>query len=383
MEKRFRKKWDVIVVGAGFVGNYAAKHLAARGLDTLVLEEHKKIGTPRHCAGLISISGLEKLHLKEKIQNEGGVRNEIRNAILTGFDGDIKRKVTRDKSVAYVVDRVKLDRLVYRQAKEKGAIYHLGSRVYKLEKNGKVHIQLDDEIKKTLKAKAIVDAEGPRRALIRSLTGVDLTHRLPGLQVDVTTEEQILQEDTVEIIFNLPDFFSWIIPLGEDIYRFGLASWEWKSKLRYILSNLIKKRTKSYEKIREFGGVVLTGGPMERTVWGKILALGDAAGWPKPTTGGGVVFGGLTAKMVSEEINEAIRREHSFTSVKEIKRTYKKEFNMMQLVRATLNFLGPGGIQIVLKIIPQRIFTKLKGDYDFQFETFLKLLFPLLFLLND
>lgn len=379
MENQLREKWDVIVVGAGFVGNYAAKHLADWGLDTLVLEEHKKIGVPRHCAGLISVSGLEKLHLKEDLQKRGAVQNEIRNAILTGIDGNIKRKLTRDKSVAYVIDRVKLDRLVYHQAKKKGAIYNLGSHVYKLERNAKAHVQLDSGIKRTITAEVIVDAEGARRALIQSLPRVDLTHRLPALQVDVTTREQILQEDTVELIFNLPDFFSWIIPLGEKIYRFGLASWEWQSKLRSVLLRLVKKRTKSYEKVREFGGLVLTAGPMKRIVWGNIIALGDAAGWPKPTTGGGVVFGGLTARMLSKKINEVIQRGRSLRNVKKIKRSFEKDFKLMRLVREALNFLGPLGIQVILKTIPQQIFTELEGDYDFQSETILKLLFPFLF----
>ena len=45
---------DVLVVGGGPGGLYAAEHLARRGVHVLVCEEHLTIGEPVHCTGVLS-----------------------------------------------------------------------------------------------------------------------------------------------------------------------------------------------------------------------------------------------------------------------------------------------------------------------------------------
>ena len=45
---------DVAVVGAGPAGSRTARDLARDGLRVLLLEEHRRIGVPSHCSGMIS-----------------------------------------------------------------------------------------------------------------------------------------------------------------------------------------------------------------------------------------------------------------------------------------------------------------------------------------
>jgi digeranylgeranylglycerophospholipid reductase len=110
---------DVIVVGAGPAGNYAAYCLARLGYDVLVLEEHQRVGEPVNCSGLIGAEAFERYDLP-------------RRSILRAFDrarfispGGCEAVVSAHRTVAYVVDRGEFDRSLAEQAQAAGATYRL------------------------------------------------------------------------------------------------------------------------------------------------------------------------------------------------------------------------------------------------------------------
>ena len=54
---------DVLVVGGGPSGLYAADRLARRGMTTIVCEEHATIGDPVHCTGVLATESFDVLGL--------------------------------------------------------------------------------------------------------------------------------------------------------------------------------------------------------------------------------------------------------------------------------------------------------------------------------
>ncbi len=55
------KKPDIVVVGGGPCGSYAAYTAAKLGAEVVVCEDHEEIGAPNHCAGHLNISSLKRL----------------------------------------------------------------------------------------------------------------------------------------------------------------------------------------------------------------------------------------------------------------------------------------------------------------------------------
>jgi len=53
--------YDVIVAGGSISGLLCAREIASQGNNVLVIEEDYEIGTPEHCGGMVSSSGLEHL----------------------------------------------------------------------------------------------------------------------------------------------------------------------------------------------------------------------------------------------------------------------------------------------------------------------------------
>ena len=52
---------DVVIAGGSVAGLLCAREIASKGFSVIVIEEDYEIGTPEHCGGLVSLTGLEEL----------------------------------------------------------------------------------------------------------------------------------------------------------------------------------------------------------------------------------------------------------------------------------------------------------------------------------
>lgn len=76
--------YDVIVIGGGPVGCAVARDIAAAGYRVLVLEEHREIGIPVQCAGLISDRTLEISRVPSRV-----ILNRLYGAVVYAPGGNI------------------------------------------------------------------------------------------------------------------------------------------------------------------------------------------------------------------------------------------------------------------------------------------------------
>jgi len=324
---------DALVIGAGPSGLLAAKTIASRGFSVRILEEHAKVGVPSHCAGLISVEGLKRIGVEA---SGSFVQNTITGGRIYSPDGQyVEIKDRRPR--AHVIDRTALDQRLAELAVDVGAELTTGVRAERLTLSdgcvtGASGAGWVEE------ARLVIDAEGPSRRLARE-AGVINNGRAPLLGVNTEIGCDV-DADIVEVWFGeetAPGFFAWVIPTSGNQARVGLAT---KSgDPTKFLAGFVKKRFGDTKYLPPRAGQVLVEGPVNKSSFPGLLLVGDAAGHVKPTTGGGVVLGGLCAIEAGKTAVKAL--ETGDTSTKTLgeydeawRRLYGSEFRSMQTLRS-------------------------------------------------
>lgn len=375
------EKAEILVVGAGPAGLIAAREAARRGMEVTVLEEDAEIGLPCHCAGLLSLKGLETIGAPPP---DSFIQNKVRGARFFSPSG-LSFTVERSETVAYIVDRNLFDKKLAHQATKAGAQIKLNEKVHSIKRVDTGIISARE--RESLEAKILIDAEGTSSRILRNigLKTLNFNYTLPGLQFDLNGTN--LDPDYVEIYVGrriAPNFFAWVIPLGEKMARVGLACKGAKPKER--LDRFIKDRFGSdnneLERVATRSGLIVTCGPIEKTFDDNLLVVGDAAGQVKPTTGGGVILSGMCASIAGEVAAEAVIKDN-FTSAflrryeSSWKKRFGKEFRMTRLARRIMDHLSDKTIDKLFKIIIEENLQEemsAEGDMDFQRGIFMKLI---------
>jgi digeranylgeranylglycerophospholipid reductase len=283
-------KYNVIVVGAGPAGSAAARECARLGLSTLCLEEHGTIGYPVQCAGLLSTAAFDEC----RVPSERSVLNKVTGAaVISGAGSELLIDAKTTKAV--VVDRMTLDREMAEAAANAGAEFRLRTAVYDVRKNSVFtrgpngHEEIGYDI--------LIAADGPRSTIAR-LSGMQRARTyLAGIQADMPGA---CDPRYVRIYPDAsPEFFGWSIPTGPGRIRVGLCG---RSQ---VMERFLAFTKKFGTNTTHLVTGTLPLGVMERTYKDRMLFVGDAAGFPKPTSGGGIYTGVRSARHAAAVAGDA------------------------------------------------------------------------------
>ena len=292
---------DVAIVGGGPAGLLTAARLAGAGLDVVLFEEHARIGEPTHCSGIVSLETAEFAKIPDDL-----VLAHLRRACLHGPRGARARHEWADAGEAILaIDRAGFDRSLAAQARAAGAVVMTGTPVRDVEVAADgVTLQTPGDL---VRARACVLACGVSYRFQRQL-GLGL----PAQAVHTAqTEVDAVPGELVELHVGrevAPNGFLWTVPIARDgRARLKIGVMATGNAGAYLQTFLDRPEVRA----RLLGAPsppmrrLLPLKPIAKTYADRVLVVGDAGGFTKPTTGGGVFYSLLTASLAAEALVEA------------------------------------------------------------------------------
>lgn len=294
---------DVIIVGGGPSGSHTARRLAENGYKVLVLERKSRVGEKVCCTGIIGQECVTTFEIDNKV-----ILRKLNSATLFSPSGNSLHLYRREPQ-AVVLDRSAFDILMAERAQRAGAEYRFYSRVTDIAiESGHAGVTVshrDKDLK--IPARAVVIASGFTPGLNERLGLGSYKDHVTGVQVE--TETPGLEETEVYFGDMAPGFFGWLVPTTPGMGRVGLMSRkEPGTCLKKWLLHLAERGKITTADVKpSYGGIPLK--PPARTYGERMIAVGDAAGQVKPTSGGGIYYGLLGAEIGAEILHHALAED--------------------------------------------------------------------------
>jgi len=307
---------EIVIVGAGPAGCYTAQLLKKYGFKTRIIEEHREVGKPVRCAGLVGRQVFENTLLP---LSESSIINQINGALF--FYRDDNFQIKRE-GVAYVIDREKFDKNLSR-----GLEVECGKKLIEIKKEGSGYILKTDL--ENIYADLVIGADGPS-SQVRKFINInrnngkddkkdkrrDRVKLYAGVQYRIKLDKE-LTSPSIALVYlreGIP-FFIWIIPEGDNIIRLGVIS----KNCRKDLEQFIEEFRIKGEIIEKLAGIFLLG--LTQNFYQNIALVGDAACQVKPLTGGGIYYGLKSAELLAECVRDNRLDEYD----RRLKKKYGKE----------------------------------------------------------
>ena len=299
---------DVIVAGGGPAGLYTAARLARRGFDVVLFEEHPSPGDPVHCTGVLANEAFDEFEIPRD-----AVLNPLSRARFYSPAGS-HISYTTPELEALVIDRRAFDHHLHQCAAAAGVIIRTGARVTDVVvEPRRVAVTLADG--STASARACVLACGANYALQRRLGMGMPSMFLQSAQVECLSAPF----EDVEVHFGrtvASSGFAWAVPVrrgGASFARIGLMSdasavRQFHAFVSRIGRRLALSAPPDAERL-EPRQKMLPLAPIPTTCIDRVLAVGDAAGLVKATTGGGIYYSLVSAALAADVLQHGLTRD--------------------------------------------------------------------------
>jgi len=296
-----REPVDVLIVGGGPGGLFMAARLAGRGVRTVVCEEHARVGDPVHCTGVLSSDSFDRFDLPRK-----ATLNQLTDVRFVS-PGGIPVDYATPSPIATVIDRPAFDRALAERAAAAGAEIRSGARVVALETDA-AGVRATVAGGDVVRARLGVLACGAHYAFQQRFGfGLPRTY-LHTAQSELPAAVM----PPVELHFGrdvAPGGFAWAVPVvrpdGFHVRIGVMATRDAPGCYRRMLDRIGDRWGVSRRELPP-RLKILPLGAIERTYADRLLAIGDAAGLVKPTTGGGIHYSIVSASIAADVALEGL-----------------------------------------------------------------------------
>jgi len=295
---------DVAIVGGGPSGLYAARLLAKSGLDVVLFEKKPFIGKDIVCTGIVNGEIFGEYDISRDSQT--GVMQTVRMV------GPKEEAVFyhHPSPFAVIVDRVAFDLDLASQAAAAGAEVMAGTEVSDLSvdtEGVRLRTASPASSPKEWKARMAVLATGCHHRL-HDKAGLEPPRKsLHGAQVEIPAPDEA---DTSIFLGKsyVRGGFGWSVPSLPGKMKVGLITREAPLPAFRKFAAARFPGAAGEDSLRSPGIKPISQGMAAKSVADRILALGEAAGQVKTTTGGGIAYGLLGARFAAEAILEGYHR---------------------------------------------------------------------------
>lgn len=274
----------ISTIGAGPAGSYYSSQ--EKHDEVHLFEEHKKIGCPVACTGILTDSAKQFVQIPKSL-----IVSKIERFKIISPDGK-SIYINLDK-INTVLDRAKFDQHLAQKAVDEGVKLHLGEKFIGFRK-GKEGYTLKTN-KKSYSTSMIVGADGPFSSVARAAGIYGNRNFVKGWQARCRYPD--LEEGTTYIHLGLGEF-SWVVPEDKKIARVGVIGME-TAQLRRDYKKLLG----ASKIIEDQSGIIPLYNPRQqiRKPGEDIFLLGDAATHVKATTYGGIIYGMIGGMYLAQD----------------------------------------------------------------------------------